>query len=401
MDAKTLSANFEARERATHELRSLTDEFAGKDMTAEAREKESNLLTAIADFDGRIKRGVDALAATENVTSLINSVQGKAGGKRTDEPTDVDRLRNLGGEGMVGRGLDFAPTADDMRSLEARAVDRPGNPNVLSRTLYGQLLAQAVERSTIMRNGASIVTTSSGEPIDFTVVTGRASASIVGENGNIPESNPSTIQVSVGAYKYAYASIVSSEFVADQALDLVGFLVGDAGPAIGDGMGRHFLTGTGTGQPKGIFTAAPAATATFAQDSADGVVADALIDLSYELTNSYRRDGKYVVADKTAALMRKLKDANGQYLWASGLVSGAPDTFNGKPVATDDGVPLDKVLFGDLSKYRVRLAGALRVERSVDYKFMNDQIVYRFIQRADGLLVDERAAKVLTIGAGA
>jgi HK97 family phage major capsid protein len=400
MDAKTLSANFEARERATHELRSLTDEFAGKDMTAEAREKETNLLTAIADFDGRIKRGVDALAATENVTSLMQGLKG-SGSKRETQDKLADaatQLRNLGGADGFGKMLEFRSEHGD---VESRAVDRPGNPNVLSRTLFGQLLAQAVERSTIMRNGASIVTTSSGEPIDFTVVTGRASASIVGENGNIPESAPSTIQVSVGAYKYAYASTVSSEFIADQALDLVGFLVGDAGPAIGDGMGRHFLTGTGTGQPKGIFTSAPAATAAFALDSADGVVADALIDLSYELTQSYRRDAKYVVADKTAALMRKLKDANGQYLWASGLVAGAPDTFNGKPVLTDDGVPETKVLFGDLSKYRVRLAGPLRVERSVDYKFLNDQVVYRFIQRADGLLVDERSAKVLTIGAGA
>lgn len=57
MDATTLSANFEARERATNELRSLTEQFAGKDMDADARSKESNLLDAIADFDGRIKRG--------------------------------------------------------------------------------------------------------------------------------------------------------------------------------------------------------------------------------------------------------------------------------------------------------------------------------------------------------
>lgn len=392
MDAKTLSANFEARERATAELRTLTDEFAGKDMPAEAREKETNLLTAIADYDGRIKRGVDVLAANDSVASLMQGLNGSGSKRETQDKLAAasDQLRSM----AVNESLTFAP--------ETRAVvDKANNPNVLSRTLYGQLLEAAVERSTIMRNGASVVTTSGGEPIDFTVVTGRASASIVGENGNIPESTPSTIQVSVGAYKYAYASTISSEFLADKALDLVGFLVGDAGPAIGDGMGRHFLTGTGTNQPKGIFTSAPAAASTFAANAADDVVADSLIDLFYELQTSYRRNAAYVVADKTAALMRKLKDANGQYLWASGLVAGAPDTFNGKPVLTDDGVPETKVLFGDLSKYRVRMAGPLRVERSVDYKFMNDQVVYRFIQRADGLLVDERAAKVLTITAGA
>ncbi|MFD7257825.1 phage major capsid protein [Streptomyces sp. NPDC059874] len=389
MDAKTLSANFEARERATHELRALTDEFAGKEMGAEAREKETNLLTAIADYDGRIRRGVDALAANDNVASLMNSIKGGSGVKERDAgPSLDDQLRSMN----VNDSLSFAP--------EKRTIQKSNNPNVLDRTLFGQLLEQAVERSTIMRNGATIMTTSSGEPIDFTVVTGRASASIVGESGAIPESEPATTQVSVGAYKYAYASTLSSEFIQDKALDLVAFLVGDAGPAIGDGMGRHFLTGTGTGQPKGIFTSAGAATATFTTTSADGIVADKLIDFYHELPASYRRDAAYVVADSVAARMRKLKDSTGQYLWASGLIGGAPDTFNGKPVLTDDGVPTNKVLFGDLSKYRVRLAGPLRVERSVDYKFMNDQVVYRFIQRADGLLVDERAAKVLTITVG-
>lgn len=99
--------------------------------------------------------------------------------------------------------------------------------------------------------------------------------------------------------------------------------------------------------------------------------------------------------------MRKLKDANGQYLWQSGLTVGAPSLFNGKVVETDDGMPVDKILFADLSKYRVRFAGSLRVDRSVDAKFSTDQIVYRFLQRADGLLVDARGAKVLTVGAGA
>lgn len=394
MDVTTLSRNFDARESATAELRALTDEFAGKEMTADARAKEENLLSAITDYDGRIKRGVESLAASANVETLMNSVQGGGAQSRDDVESDDAVLRALGAPGMVGQAREFRPKT----TSETRAVQVSNQPNMLDRTLFGQLLAQAVERSTIMQNGASIVTTSGAEPIDFTVITGRASASIVAEGGNIPESEPTSKQVSVGGHKYAYASVVSSEFVADKALDLVAFLVEDAGPAIGDGMGRHFLTGSGDKQPTGIFTTAPAATATFGDASPDGDVTDALIDLSYELQRSYRSRAAYVVADTVTARMRKLKDANGQYLWATGALTGAPDTFNGKPVLSDDGVPATKILFGDLSKYRVRMAGPLRVERSLDIKFMSDQIVYRFIQRADGLLVDERAAKVLTIG---
>ncbi|MCX5153695.1 phage major capsid protein [Streptomyces sp. NBC_00291] len=396
MDATTLSANFTAREKATNELRSLTEEFAGKEMTGDARSKETALLGAIADYDGRIKRGIEVLKSGESVSALMAGLKGTGSKKETQDKLAqaADQLRSL----KINEGLTFAPEAPESRAIDTKT--NPGN-TVIARTLYGRLLAQAVERSTVMAGGATILTTSSGEPMDFTVVTGRAAASIVGESANIPESQPTTVQRPLGAYKYGYASTLSTEFVADQALDLVSFLVGDAGPAIGAGMGAHFLTGTGTNQPKGIVTAASPATATFTATAKDATVSDALIDLYYELPSSYRGNAAFVVSDKVAAQMRKLKTAEGQYLWQSSVIVGGPDTFNGRPVLTDVGVPDTKVTFGDLSKYTVRLAGPLRVERSVDFKFMTDQIVYRFLQRADGLLVDERAVKVLTVGGGA
>ncbi|MFB7675592.1 phage major capsid protein [Kitasatospora purpeofusca] len=388
MDATTLTANFEAREKATDELRSLAEEFAGKDMPAEAREKETKLLDAIADYDGRVKRGIEAVKLSETAQSLMAGLRGTGSKSGTQDKLKAaaDQLRAL----EIGETATFA--------TESRAViDTTTGKNVIPRTLFGRLLAEAVTRSTVMRGGATIVTTSSGEPMDFTVVTGRASATIVAENGAIPDSTPTTVQRAVGAFKYAYASTLSTEFVSDEALDLVSFLVGDAGPAIGHGMGVHFLAGTGTNQPKGILAAAPAATVAFAKTAKDTTVSDGLIDLFYELPQSYRGNAVYVVSDLTAAKMRKLKDSQGQYLWQNALTAGAPATFNSLPVYTDVAMPDDKVLIADLSKYTIRLAGPLRVERSIDAKFLNDQIVYRFIQRADGLLVDERSAKVLTM----
>lgn len=388
MDATTLSANFDARERATAELRALTDEFAGKPMDADAAGKEERLLTAIADFDGRIKRGIEAIKATDAVTSLLAGLPGSGSGAQRSADVDDNATLRLGNLGEA-RSFEFAP--------EKRDGTKAGNPNVLSRTLYGQLIAQAVERSAIMRGGASTFSTSDANPMDFTVVTGRSSAAIVGEGQPIPESYPTTIQRSMTGFKYGHGAVVSYEFATDQVLDLVGFLVSDAGPAIGDAMARHFLTGTGTGQPRGILTDASPANATFATTDTDTTVSDALIDLFYEVPSSYRANAKFVVNDLRAAQMRKLKGADGQYLWQSSVQVGAPDTFNGKAVETDEGMPVDKVLFADLSKYRVRFSGPLRVDRSTDVKFSTDQIVYRFLQRADGLLVDTRGAKVLTV----
>lgn len=392
MDATTLAANFEAREKAMKELRALNDEFAGKAMDADATAKETRLLDSISDYDGRIRRGIDAVKAADAVTALMSGFKGDKPAGKDELSETANELRSL----APGAGLSFS--AD--KGLHKRAVDTTTGKNVIPRTLFGQLLAEAVNRSTVMRNGASIMATSSAEPLDIVVITGRAAAQITAENGAIPESYPTQVTRSLGAYKYAYASIVSSELVQDQALDLVGFLTGDAGPAIGHGMGTHFLTGDGSGKPTGILKSAPAASATFKLPGGtvkDTAVSDGLIDLFYELQPAYRSSSTWVVSDKMAAIMRKLKDANGQYLWQSALTAGAPDLFNGRPVATDVAMTDNQILFGDLSKYKVRFAGPLRVERSIDVKFMNDQIVYRFIQRADGILTDLQAAKVLTV----
>jgi HK97 family phage major capsid protein len=50
------------------------------------------------------------------------------------------------------------------------------------------------------------------------------------------------------------------------------------------------------------------------------------------------------------------------------------------------------VLFGDFSRYFVRLAGGIRFERSDEYAFNADLITYRALMRGDGALMDTTGA---------
>ncbi len=65
-----------------------------------------------------------------------------------------------------------------------------------------------------------------------------------------------------------------------------------------------------------------------------GSTADSLIDVLYALNSKYRANATWIMNSKTAAQVRKLKDANGNYLWAPGLIGGQPDTLLGRPVST-------------------------------------------------------------------
>ena len=131
------------------------------------------------------------------------------------------------------------------------------------------------------------------------------------------------------------------------------------------------------------------------------ITVDELIDLQELLVDGYQANASWIMKQSTRAIIRKLKDSNGQYLWQPAITAGAPSTILGRPAFTDDAMAAAtagnvSVIYGDLSGYYARFAGPVRVERSDDFKFQNDQAVFRFLQRADGDIVDTAAIAKLT-----
>ena len=52
------------------------------------------------------------------------------------------------------------------------------------------------------------------------------------------------------------------------------------------------------------------------------------------------------------------------------------------------------LVFGDLSRYFVRVVNGIRFERDDSYGFQNDLVSFRCIIRLDGALVDANAVKL-------
>ena len=63
--------------------------------------------------------------------------------------------------------------------------------------------------------------------------------------------------------------------------------------------------------------------------------------------------------DATFAVIRKMKNGEGDYLWRAGLEAGAPEILLGKPVEIDDNMPdigadAYPIAFGDFKRaYRI------------------------------------------------
>jgi len=369
----------------------------------DAAEKEGRELTAEeADSFRKMNEDMDALGsqvtmlaerakADEDMRAAFETIASRKE-ERPDgrEGDDVaSEFRKL----ASGESRGFNMSAAELRDLTKGTASSGGA--TVPTGFYGQLWAHLIETAQLM-NYVTVITTDGGNPIVFPTTTANSSAALIAENTTITESDPAFTSRTLSSYKYAVAFQAPTELLDDTGVDLEGYLAMQAG-AVGNTLGAHLMTGTGTSQPSGLITGASLGV-TGGTGVAGVPTADNLIDLYYSVIAPYRASSKaaWVMKDSTVAAVRKLKDTTNQYIWTPGL-SGAPDSILGKPLITDPyvastAVSAKSVAFGDLSAYYVRVAGGMRFERSTDFAFGSDQITFRCILRADGVLLDQTGA---------
>jgi HK97 family phage major capsid protein len=129
---------------------------------------------------------------------------------------------------------------------------------------------------------------------------------------------------------------------------------------------KAFLTGNGTGQPLGIFTASANGINTDRDVSTDNttsaITSDGLQNALYSVKAQYRKNGKWLFHRDAVKMIRKLKtgiSGDTTYVWQAGLTAGQPDTLLGYPVLESEYVPntfttgLYVGAFADLTKYMI------------------------------------------------
>jgi len=133
--------------------------------------------------------------------------------------------------------------------------------------------------------------------------------------------------------------------------------------------GEGFISGNGVSRVKGIIDSALMVADASWEYGKTGYIAgghasllnnaDKLTDLQHALKPVYRQNGTWLMNDTTFAVIRKMKNGEGDYLWRQGLEAGAPEVLLGKPVEIDDNMPdigagLYPIAFGDFKKaYRI------------------------------------------------
>jgi len=343
--------------------------------TYEKMEKEIEDLTAAIDRQQRAEAREAALSQPMNAP-LTGRPEAKAEEKtgRASNAYKEDFGAHLRGKPMIHNVLSEGVLADG---------------GYLVPEEFERQIVTGLDEANVVRSLAKVITTSAERKIP--VAATHSAAQWTAENGAYTESNPTFDQKTIDAFKLTDLVKVSLELLQDSMFDLESYISAEFARAFGIAEEQAFCVGTGTNQPTGIFTA-NGGTVGVTAAAANAITADELISLVYALKSPYRRNAKFLMNDATVALIRKLKDNNGAYLWQPSIQAGEPDRLLGYELYTSPYVPgvaseALTVAFGDFKNYWIADRAGRTVQRLNELYSTNGQVGFVATERVDGKVI--------------
>jgi HK97 family phage major capsid protein len=306
--------------------------------------------------------------------------------------------------------------ATQLRDLEAKAL------SVGTDADGGYLVPDELERSVNrgVRNVSPIRAIAGIRQVSSSVykkpfsITG-AEAGWIAETAARPETDtPTLAELSFPTMELYAMPAATSALLDDSAVDINEWIAEEVRNSFAEQEGTAFVTGNGTAKPKGFLDYTKVANASwswgnigFILTGADGAFpasdpGDKLIDLVYSVKSGYRANGTFVFNRATQAVVRKMKDGEGNYLWQPAAKAGDASTLMGFPVAESEDMPdmaadSYSVAFGDFRR------GYLIVDR-VGIRILRDPysakpyVLFYTTKRVGGGVQDFDAIKLLKFG---
>ena len=223
-------------------------------------------------------------------------------------------------------------------------------------------------------------------------------AEFISEGGSVPGFNVKDDfeKITVKINTLAAMLKMPVEFAYDAQFDLKKYLIERMAKTFARAEDKAFITGTGEDEPVGILDDTAGADTGV---TVNAITFDSIIDLFFSVDKDFRKNGVWIMNDKTALTLRKLKDDDGNHLW-----NHANDTILGKPVYITNEMPdadagEKPVAFGDLSYYWIIDRSPASIQPLNELFALNGQIGYIGYELLDGKLIRSDAVKVLKVEA--
>ncbi|TIN83109.1 phage major capsid protein [Mesorhizobium sp.] len=419
----TLRELNEKRGRLVTQAREALDAIKANTDEARAAELEARHDAIMADFDkieADIAREQRMAAAEERIARAAEEE------RRRQRPTGVDTEQRGQSEGAapeyraVFHKFLAGGASLDALDAEERKVLRAGVQDIEKRIQTGgtntaggytvpvelqNMLVKAMKAWGPMYDGniVSELNTTSGNALPIPTTDDTGNTGVQGTEGTALTDDGSADatfgQKQLEAYDFNTKFVKFSwQLAADSIFNMEALLADLLGERLGRLANSQLTTGTGTSAPNGIVTASSLGKTAA---SATAIASDELIDLIHSVDPAYRQSPKvaFQFNDLTLAAIRKLKDGQGNYLWAHGdYQTQEPSRVLGYRYYINQAIANiatgnKTVIFGDFGKYWVRKVGA-PVIGVLRERFWPDLGIAGLI-RFDGELLDTAAVKHL------
>ena len=231
--------------------------------------------------------------------------------------------------------------------------------------IIGQQIEQYLLEASPIRQVATVRQVGTSDYKELVDVRGK-SFGWVGESGTRNKTDTPQLEECVPTMGtiYAYPQ-ASEESLDDIFFDVGSWLVSSTVDAFAVGEGEAFTDGDGSNKPTGFLNGTPSAIVddfdgsptraypelqyvptgvadgfgTLSTGSPENYPGDSLLDAVYALKAGHRANAMWAMNKRTLAVVRKFRDADGNYLWAPGLAAGQPSTLMGYGVMEWEAMP--------------------------------------------------------------
>lgn len=378
---------------------------------ADIKDEMSNYLKEINSFRGEVKQSLQHQEERLNMLDRKCLSFGRpalSAAAEADVPHrkafnaylrsgDDDGLRGLA---LEGKALSTAVSADGGYLVDPQTAD----------SVRSMLVATSSLRA--LANVVQVEAVSFDVLIDRTEVgSGWATESAAQSE----TSTPTIERISIKLHELSAMPKASQRLLDDSAFDVEGWLAGKIATRFIRAESAAFISGDGVDKPKGILLPSKVANASWAwgslgyvatgatSDFASTNASDCIVNLVYALGADYRANGAFVMNSKTAGAVRKMKDADGRFMWGDSLQNGQPPQLMGYPVLVcedmpDVGANAYPIAFGDFSAgYTVAERPDLRILR--DPFSAKPHVLFYASKRVGGDVTDYAAIKLLKVAA--
>lgn len=362
----------------------------------------------------RINADLSALqGALEQLNAQVTAA--RIGGGAADAPTVEAQAHASAFNQLLRRGVDAGLRELEVSARLTTSSDPDGGyvvPDEVDRNI-----SRVLGTMSAMRQIANVVQVGTST-YKRLVNQGGATSGWVGEQQPRPETSTPTLREIALVTAELYANPSATQQMLDDAwFNVEQWLADEVAIEFAEQEAEAFITGNGVNKPRGLLSYTAVANASYSWGGlgyvATGVAAalsdsthngvDALFDLYYALKSGYRNNATWLMSDAVMGAVRKLKDGDGNYIWAPPSSAAELSTVMGKTVVTDDNMPIIDagnfpIAFGDFRRgYTIadRMGARILRDPYTNKPFVN----FYTTKRVGGGITNFEAIKLLKVAA--